>query len=91
MHPENPLYFLARGQQNFNIKSYPAAMNDFEQVLRMQPNNLDAIRGKILTAQEMKNWDVVWQMAKMLRDGGIPVDEPTLKKWREESGRDYPQ
>jgi len=91
MHPENPLYFLARGQQHFNHKNFPQALADFDQVLRTQPNNADALRGRILALYEMKRWDELWAMLKALRDAGSPVDEPTLNKWRQESGRDYPQ
>ena len=90
MHIDNPIYFLARGQQNYTYKNYPQALADFSEVLKMQPNNIDAFRGRILSAYELKNWDVIWQDAKTLRDMGTPIDEPTLNKWRQESSRDYP-
>jgi tetratricopeptide (TPR) repeat protein len=91
MHPETPNYFLVRGQQHFNLKTYPQALADFDEALRRQPNNIDGLRGRLFAAYELKNWDVVWQTAKIFRDGGVPVDEALLKKWREESGRDYPK
>jgi tetratricopeptide (TPR) repeat protein len=90
---DNPVYFLARGQQNYNYKNYPQALADFNEVINRtqamgQPMNVDAYRGLIVTAYELKNWDVIWQAEKTLREAGVPVDPATLKKWREESGRE---
>lgn len=93
LNVDNPVYFLARGQQNFNFKNYPQALADFKEAIGRaqaggQPMNIDAYRGLIVTAYELKDWDVIWQAEKVLRDSGIPIDAPTLSKWRDESGRE---
>jgi tetratricopeptide (TPR) repeat protein len=88
LHTENPMYFLARAQQNFENKAFPQAFSDFNEVLKIQPNAVDGLRGRILSAVELKNWDIVKQDVKMLRELGAPVDAPTLAKFKELSGRD---
>jgi tetratricopeptide (TPR) repeat protein len=90
LHPEDPVYLLARGQQNYYFKQFPQALADFSEVLKQQPKSMDAFRGRILSAYELKNWDVLWRDAQAVRDLGTPIDESTLAKWRKESGRNYP-
>lgn len=91
MDPENHVYTLATAQQLFNDKKFQEAFNEFELLLRIQPNNADGLWGRALTAHELKNWDAMWQSVKVLRAMGANIDEATLKKWREDSGRDIPK
>ena len=47
----------------------------------------DGYRFRILAAYNLKNWDLLWQDVKALRNIGLNFDQPTLDQWRKESNR----
>jgi tetratricopeptide (TPR) repeat protein len=91
LHPENWTYAMARAQQHYNDKAYDRALVDFEQVLRVEPNHVDAMWGRAMAAHELRKWDVMWKSVETLQRAGAKIDEATLKKWREESGQSAPK
>jgi tetratricopeptide (TPR) repeat protein len=80
LHPENPLYWLARGQQNYHFKQFPQAFSDFTEVLKVNADSLDALRGHLLSAVELKKFAEAKADAEKLAKLGQPVDAETMKR-----------
>jgi len=86
--PENADYYRVRGYYRLEFKRYPEAMSDFDQAIKLRPNYVDALRGRMIAAKELRMFERAWKDVRSLEELGSPVDEPLLERLRKVSGRE---
>jgi len=90
--PQNPEYFRVRGYYNLEFQRWEQAISDLSKAIQLRPNYADAIRGRLLARLGLRRYNEAWTDAKLLRDNGTPLDDPTMERLKRESRQhDYPQ
>lgn len=54
--PDSPQAWLDLGKENEKKEKWEEALHCFEQILKLEPNNYDALKGKGLSLFNLKNW-----------------------------------
>ncbi|MBA4017430.1 MAG: hypothetical protein C0483_09680 [Pirellula sp.] len=88
--PLNIALHLERAELYGNMKRYGEAFFDYQQALKMEPDNREALLARGQLAVRLRDYATAWQDAKRLRDLGTPLDDATLANLRQLSGGDYP-
>lgn len=88
--PGDAELYVRRGELYLNTHRTGEASLDFAEVLKLDPNNRDALRGRVKLYTRIGDFTTAWGDAVRLRDLGDPLDEETLNTLRKASGRNDP-
>lgn len=90
LDPYNTALLCERADLYGKMKRYGEALLDYQQALKIEPDNREALLARGQLAVRMRDFNTAWQDAKHLRDLGTPLDDATLANLRQLSGSDYP-
>lgn len=78
-NPDSALAYAARAGYEAELKLLDAALYDWDEAIRRQPQNVDFIASKVDVLLRMKRYDEAWATLEEAMHHGVP--RASLKEW----------
>lgn len=71
-HPDEPFYYSARAECYFQLRRYEEAIDDFERVHSLDPEDEDVLDGLVKAYFEVRNYEKAYEYFQKIRGTIIP-------------------